>query len=81
MMEKICFGIQIQLCRTSLAEPSEGRSVAKRVIPKKIGATELVSQASSEITTGAAIPRSIPRPHHFRAPRFMARDPTDNQYP
>src|ERR1700736_5756819 len=34
--EEDCFGIQIQLCRTSLAEPSEGNSVAKRVIPKKI---------------------------------------------
>jgi len=31
-----CFGIQIQLCRTSLAEPSDGSSVAKRVIQKKI---------------------------------------------
>src|SRR5271165_2054798 len=47
MMEEDCFEIWIQLCRTSLAEPSDGSSIAKRVTPKKIGGTDLASPTSS----------------------------------
>jgi hypothetical protein len=81
MMEKTALGIQIQLCRTSLAEPSDGSSVAKRASRRK---------SEAQITFPRHHHRSLQAPRSHKAShalitswvhRILARDPADNQYP
>ena len=67
-----CFGIQIQLCRTSLAQPSEGSSVAKRGHPEKnlrhrSHSPDIIighrRTRSAKARTGSSLPgQSDPRP-------------------